>query len=176
MNGGTTPAAGPPVTMDVLVRAQATAQGAAPVGGGALADLLTHSRPQRSVRTPVSPSVTRALWTLTVGDSAVAAWLAAVLTGRLGCRGLPCRAATLLGHPGLALGLAVAALLTLLVTAVPTGAFRAATTTQLVVLWGAAGASVGVLLGPVVVLVVAAALAAALLVVAVGVLVALFDR
>ncbi len=86
----------------------------------ALADFLSVSRPWRNHPVPLSRRVTIALWSLAIVDAIVTVWLGAVLTDRSPCGGPLCATATLGGHPGVALVLAITCLLGWLVIAVPT--------------------------------------------------------
>jgi hypothetical protein len=67
------------------------------------------------------------VWCLLICDAGVTAWLTSVSCGSLGCSGPLCSVATLSGHPLLTLSLAAGSLLSLVILAFPTRAFRVGT-------------------------------------------------
>jgi hypothetical protein len=107
------------------------------IDGHALDDLLRQHTPWSAVPASIPPVVTLVAWCLLICDAGVAAWLTAVSCGSLGCSGPLCSVATLSGHPLLTLSLAAGSLLSLVILAFPTRAFRVGTAGVL----GALGAS-----------------------------------
>jgi hypothetical protein len=84
------------------------------IGLDALGDLLVRAAPWSAQPVALQPLVTVFLWFLMSADLAVGAWLFSVLRAQRGCDERLCALATLSGHPGLTLGLAVGSFVVLL--------------------------------------------------------------